>query len=255
MDSDNKLEYMQLLENYFPFVIAEMISSYVGKYNLFHVNTFDKSATAFIKNMVNRTCDIKISPGDVLCIDNIDENIFIYGNVYFNYITLFNVKRNEIIKKILIEKQHGKYFTTDGKYIVLGSTDKLNILDIDENKIISTIRPQCSITYETTLASDIIYIVSGGEPKILKYTISGSHIKTIQLKEIIRDYNWSRVRIRITKNEFVISLCQKIIFCDLDGNMLGESSVTPISVAPPFVTNDYVCIVADKICYRYKRMM
>jgi hypothetical protein len=251
MESNNK-EYTLLLENHFPTVIAEMIISYIDKYNLQFVEIFNSSVYNFMKKLFNKSCETLHLMSIMSIFDIIDENTIIFKSKLCNEYKIFDINKNKIIKKFVCD---GNYCTSDGKYLVIASGSKLNIFSISEKKVISTIQPIYTIASEITIVNDIVYVTLSSTPKILKYGLNGERIGSLNFRNKFLGYEWIDTRIKITKNEIIILVQYDVIFFDLNGNILGKSDIQNYGYVTPYVTNDYICIFDKDTAYKYKRII
>jgi hypothetical protein len=241
-----------LLDDYFPSVISELILLYVGKFNLQLIEYTNVITYEFIKTVFNIHNDFSLHK-DIFKDrwDIIDDKTILVTNKKDSMYTIYNVKTLQIVKNFYYHG--GVYCASDGKHIIFKKDGSIIVFDIDKTKVICTINPDRSVTFETTIINDIIYVTANDESEILKYTLSGDRIGIISFH---LSYGfWNKSRIRIIGDEIVIIHGYTVLFFDLRGYQLGLSTICHSTLAKPKVTANYVCVMQDGVTYKYKRII
>jgi hypothetical protein len=270
MEFNKQIDHKSILNNHFPNVIVDMILLYIGKFNLRFVESSDEITYAFIKGVQLISDQFPKISNYINCWDIIDDTIILLkdfgplldgsrvpASLARGHYKIFNIKTSQIVKEFY-HRTDGEthYCSSDGKYIIFLDSrgGKLSIFDIDEKKIISNVYPCCMVTMESMIINDIIYTTSAYERLILKYTIFGIFIGIISFEDICEHITWSSAHIRITNNEIIIIIRQKVLFYDLEGIKLGESTINQYTRTRPKITSSHVYVMYKDRHHKYERI-
>jgi hypothetical protein len=258
---------MDFLENYvssifiehFPAVIVSIILSYTNRYNLLSIESSECWTYKFLREMfhtkkISASIQNSINFNDLH--DIINEKIILIRDSSNKQYKLIDMDTSQIIKKFYYDDNWGYYCASDGKYMIFkkGWT-QINIVDINEMKIIGTIKSLYPVTHEIMIVNDIVYLTANSFKIILKYTLSGEYIDKICFeKELVTSF-WYRVCIKITHDEIVVIDHPKVLFYDLNGNKLEKSIIDHNPSKILVVTANFMCTRYNGYIYKYKRVL
>jgi hypothetical protein len=254
---NNEKKYIAILIDYFPSVIILIILSYVNKYNLQFIESSEFYTYDFLKELLYKKIPLSIHKTISFCgvEDIINEKIILTKDSSYERYKMFDVETLQVIKEFYCDEKIGSYCASDGKYIIFRKFPTINIVDINDMKIINTLRPLHSATYETMIVNNIVYLTANSSKRISKYALSGEHIDDIWLEKELINRAWCLVHIKITNNEIIMIDCPRVLFYDLNGNKLGESLTNESEINLPIVTSDFICFRSDGRIYKYKRVL
>jgi hypothetical protein len=266
---NNKTEYESELIKYFPTVIAEMILSYVGKYNLQYVDkmylgdydhVLNYNEYVYIHNTLKSTLyDIILkkyyhipSTGSIISFIGKKKILIKNDNEYI----IFDLIKCKTVKNIkYIEHNTSCYRASNNKYIIFITINDIIVHNTNNMKMISSIKKPCGITRESEIIHDTFYGVDNYRPRIIKYNIVNNHIEHVYFDVEFEDKNWASCFVKIINHDIIMFYYDEIFFYDSDGYLLHINKLTQLIPKNYYVTLDHMYFKKSNELQIYKRII
>jgi hypothetical protein len=253
-------KYKEILIRHIPIEdLIKIIISYTPKYKIQYEKSIDNDVPLFNGNNIIKYYEknkslkkITYPKGCTTFRDIIDDNKILIETV--KEYQIYDMKMDQII--ITIKNNKMIYATSNIKYIVFirKNQEGFNIFNIEKKNLYNV--SSNSITCESAIINNILYITSSNTPVIYKYCIlTGEYVGEIFLQKYL-SYNWPGCLVKILDNEIIIRTYEEIAFYDLNGQYIYSCKLNGGVLSHLYhITYDYIYIHNFNKINVYKRIL